>query len=45
MDEREQDTPFTNNFIYLIMLTNELEKSKQKYCHDYISKCMLQISI
>ena len=25
MHEREQNTPFTNNFIYLIMLTNELE--------------------
>ena len=40
MHEREQNTPFTNNFIYLIiMLTNELEKCKQKYWH--ISKCML----
>ena len=39
MDEREQNTPFTNNFIYLIMLTNELEKCKQKYWH--ISKCIL----
>ena len=41
MHEREQNTPFTNNFIYLIMLTNELEKRKQKYWHGYISKCML----
>ena len=39
MHEREQNTPSTNNFKYLIMLTNEFEKCKQKYWH--ISKCML----
>ena len=33
MHERKQNTPFTNNFIYLIMLTNVLEKCKQKYWH------------